>query len=82
IEEDAVVERAILDKRVRVGKGARLGGGAGEKEIRLTLVGKNATLPPGLVVEAGAVIEPDVAPSDFAAGVVRAGETVRAQERR
>ena len=74
VESGAVVERAIFDKRVHVGKNARVGGGVHQPEILLTLVGKNATLPDGLVVEPGAEIGTDVIPSDFESLQVKAGQ--------
>ncbi len=76
VESGAVVERAILDKRVRVGQNVRLGGGSGTQPVNLTVVGKNSQLPPGLVVEPSAVIENDVAPSDFDSQFVSSSQTV------
>lgn len=77
IGSGAVVERAILDKRVQVGAGARVGGGIADGNIRLTLVGKSAELPPGIVVEPGAEIGTDVIPSDFDGSIVAAGQFVQ-----
>ncbi|MFZ5819091.1 MAG: glucose-1-phosphate adenylyltransferase [Chloroflexota bacterium] len=77
IGSGAVVERAILDKRVQVGAGARVGGGIADGNIRLTLVGKSAELPPGIVVEPGAEIGTDVIPSDFDGSTVAAGQFVQ-----
>jgi len=77
VERGAVVERAILDKRVHVGEGARVGGGIGEPNIRLTTVGKNASLPPGLVVEPGAEIGTDVSPEDFEGSFVKVGQAIQ-----
>jgi len=65
VESGAVVERAILDKRVQVGENARIGGGVRQQEINLVLVGKNAALPAGIVVEPGAEIGTDVTVADF-----------------
>lgn len=65
VENGAVVERTILDKRVHVGHNVHIGGGVHQPDIKLALVGKNATLPNGLVVEPGAEIGPDVVPEDF-----------------
>ncbi|GAB4503855.1 MAG: glucose-1-phosphate adenylyltransferase [Anaerolineales bacterium] len=76
IERGAVVERAILDKRVQVGEGAHIGGGIADPNIRLSLVGKNAILPPGLIVEPGAEIGTDVIPSDFEGQHVAAGQSI------
>jgi glucose-1-phosphate adenylyltransferase len=77
----AIVERAILDKQVRVGENARIGGGAHHPDIRLALVGKNSTLPAGLVVEPGAEISTDVAETDFDELYVKAGQSVRSKRK-
>jgi len=77
VESGAVVERAILDKRVHVGRNARIGGGIHQPDIMLTLVGKNSTLPDGLVVEPGAEIGTDVIETDFDSLHVAAGKTIR-----
>lgn len=77
VDNNALVERAILDKRVKVGENARVGGGIHDSDIRLTLVGKNSELPPGIVVEPGAEISTDVIPSDFDGMYVKAGQLVQ-----
>ena len=77
VESGAVVERAVLDKRVRVGQNARVGGGMHNPEILLVLVGKNAELPPGIVVDPGAQISTDVVAADFEELHVRAGQFVK-----
>lgn len=71
----AVVERAVLDKRVVVGKGARVGSMQDEQR-RLAVVGKGATIPDGLVIEAGGEVGPDVIASDFTEGRVPAGLSI------
>jgi glucose-1-phosphate adenylyltransferase len=79
----ARIERAILDKQVWVGQGARIEGGAGPANrvcpdhlhSGLTLVGKGATIPERIRVGANARIDPDVMPEDFE-GDVGAGEVV------
>jgi glucose-1-phosphate adenylyltransferase len=81
VESGAVVERAILDKRVQVGQNARVGGGVHAPEICLTLVGKHATLPPGLVVEPGAEIGTDVLPTDFDGLHVVAGQFIQTKHK-
>ena len=77
VESGAVIERAILDKRVRVGQNARIGGGVRQSDILLTLVGKSAILPEGMVVEPGAEIGTDVIPSDFDSLHVTAGKYIQ-----
>ncbi len=81
IGNGAVVERAILDKGVRIGERARVGGGVADPNIRLTLVGKHSTLPPGLVVEPGAEIGTDVVPDDFEGQYVAAGQSIETKRK-
>jgi len=77
VESGAVIERTILDKRVQVGEGAHVGGGVGDPNIRLTMVGKNSSLPPGLIVESGAEIRTDVSLEDFEGSLVKMGPIIR-----
>jgi glucose-1-phosphate adenylyltransferase len=81
IESGAVLERAILDKRVQVGQNVRIGGGIHSSEICLTLVGKHAILPPGLVVEPGAEIGTGVVPTDFDGYHVAAGQSIQTKRK-
>jgi glucose-1-phosphate adenylyltransferase len=74
----AQIERAILDKHVVVGEKARIGqmplateADAGSNEPVLALIGKNSTLPAGMIIEPGAVIGTDVVPSDFEEMIVK-----------
>ncbi len=80
IGPDAVLTRAILDKRVRVGRGARVGA-AGEP-LRLTMVGKGSEIPPAAVLEAGARVGTDVIADDFPADLrVSAARPLETQRR-
>ena len=81
VESGAVIERAILDKHVRVGENARIGGGVHQTDIKLSLVGKNTTLPARLVVEPGAEISTDVVETDFDELYVKAGQSVRSKRK-
>ena len=81
IEKGAVVERAVLDKRVRVGENAHVGGGIHSTSINITLVGKNSTLPAGIVVEPGAKIHTDVIPSDFESLHVAADQFIQTKRK-
>lgn len=72
IGREAQIERAILDKRVCVGEGAIIG----DSRSGLTaipMIGKNAVLPPRIVVQPGASIGVDVAVSDFSSDIIRSG---------
>jgi len=76
IESGAVVERAILDKRVRVGPNARVGGGIGDPNICLAVVGKSSVIPSGMVIEPGATVGTDVVESDYSGPLVKSGEII------
>lgn len=68
LEEGAVVDLAILDKRVRVGKGAILGYGDDKETVNrdypthlytgITLVGKEAEVPAGVTIGRNCIIQP------------------------
>ena len=72
IGRGARIERAILDKRVNVGEGAVIGDLRAD-ELSIPMIGKNAVLPPHIVVQPGASIGVDVIVSDFASEVIRSG---------
>ncbi|HDQ73177.1 MAG TPA: glucose-1-phosphate adenylyltransferase [Chloroflexi bacterium] len=79
IEEGAVLDRAILDKRVRVGRGAHVGFGEAEKpnatvdlDCGVSIVGKNARIPPDTRIGRNCVIAADLTEKDFA-GLQRIG---------
>ena len=77
IGPEARLEHAILDKRVQVGAKARIG--ATRAPLKLTLVGKNAHLPAGLVLEPGVVIGTDVQPEDFPSRHLLGGTTLHTE---
>ncbi len=55
----AVVEYSILDKQVKIGENAHIGGYVADEQL-ITTIGKHADIPAELVVEPGAIIGPDV----------------------
>ena len=77
IERNAVVERAVIEKRVVVSEGARVGSMEDGAKGRIAMVGKNAVIPKGMVVEAGAMIGPDVTATDYPSQRVRSGDFVQ-----
>jgi len=79
VESGSVIERTILDKRVHVGKNCRIGGGVQHSEIQLSLVGKNTTLPDGLVVEPGVEIGTDVDVTDFEDLYIKTGQSIQSK---
>jgi glucose-1-phosphate adenylyltransferase len=85
IGDGAVVDRAILDKEVVVGAGARIGDGAVLRPNRseperlfsgLTLVGKQARVPAHARIGRNCRIDPYVVESDFPRRRVAAGDTI------
>jgi glucose-1-phosphate adenylyltransferase len=83
IRAGAMVDRSIVDKLVEVGEGAQVGTGADYTPNRvadlssgLTLVGKNATLPPNIKIGRNCIIAGDARPQDFIADTVPSGTVV------
>jgi glucose-1-phosphate adenylyltransferase len=77
VEAEASVDRAVLDKLVRVGAGARVGEDVGEPRPNadfpeqlsrgLTLVGKRVKIPPGFRLGRNCLLDLGVRESDLAA---------------
>ncbi len=91
VAEGAVVERAILDKEVEVGAGARVGVGPveGPNAERpdllwsgLNIVGKRARIPPRFTLLRNAVVGPMVGPELLEVSVLPYGTTVRSRQAR
>jgi glucose-1-phosphate adenylyltransferase len=88
--EGARVSRAIVDKAVRIGKGAAVGGGEGRPNREfpedlcsgLAVVGKRAEIPAGGRVGANTLIDMGVCESDFPGREAAPGTVVRARERK
>lgn len=85
IEHDAVVSHCIVDKEVRIGRGSQLGWGddyvpnkqdPAHLNTGITVVGKRASLPPGLRVGRNCKIAPGVQPQDFESQLIASGETI------
>ena len=86
IEAGAVVDRSIIDKDCRIGRGAKIGTGDDLRPNRdeperlyagITLVGKRATIPARVSLGRNCRVDPYVDAADFGRRrVVRSGETV------
>jgi len=81
----AVVDRAIVDKEVVVGEGAQVGAGEDTTPNRqaptllntgITLVGKGAEIPPGVVIGRNCVIQPFTKASQFTEQELPSGSTL------
>ncbi|MFC1844016.1 glucose-1-phosphate adenylyltransferase family protein [Thermodesulfobacteriota bacterium] len=86
VEEGATVDLTIMDKRVKVGKGAVIGTGENKKVPNskypdhlytgISLVGKEADIPPETIIGRNCIINPWRKQKDFAAKVLKDGETL------
>jgi len=76
VENDATIERAVLDKRAHVRHGAKIGGIL-EEELSIAMIGKNSVIPEDMVIFPGAIVGPDVIPSDFSRSEVQSGEIIQ-----
>ena len=81
----AVIDRCIIDKEAVIGARAELGWGddytanwlePSRVNTGITVVGRNAVVPPGTQVGRNVVIGPNVSEVDFPEGPVPSGETV------
>jgi len=82
----AVLDRVIIDKKVVVGAGARVGFGddltvpnrkqPDKLNCGVTVVGKAAHIPAGITVGRNVIINADRDAEDFPAGDVPSGETI------
>jgi glucose-1-phosphate adenylyltransferase len=73
IEKNAIIERTILDKRVRIQENARIGE-VNPQSLRIAMVGKNAIVPPNMIIEAGGIVGTDLIPSDYPSQCVHTGD--------
>jgi len=77
IEKGAVVDLAICDKRVRIGRKAVVGKGGDNSKLNrafpkhlytgITLIGKESYIPPGIRIGRNCIIHPKRTESDFGA---------------
>jgi len=77
ISAGAVIEHAIIDKKVMIGQNARVGARRDGMEPVITMVGKNSRVLPGMVVEPGAIVGPDVSEEDYSSQTVRSGDYIQ-----
>ena len=76
IEENAVVEHSILDKRVRVGAGARVGWKDDRSLDGITVIGKNTVIPARTRIGRKCGIAADLGEDAFEKGSIPSGATV------
>ena len=86
IEEGATVDLAIMDKRVKIGKGAVVGNGNNKNTPNskypdhlytgISLIGKEAEIPPGTIIGRNCIINSWRKQEDFKEKVLQDGATV------
>ena len=86
IEEGATVDLTIMDKRVKVGKGSVVGTGVNKSVPNskypdhlytgISLVGKEAEIPPETIIGRNCIINPWSKQEDFSTKVLHDGETI------
>ena len=85
IRANARVERAVVDKNVRIGEGAEIGYGVDNSPNRnhpdrlntgLTAIGKRAQIPPGTKIGHNVIINPHMKESDFHTNFIESGQSV------
>jgi glucose-1-phosphate adenylyltransferase len=86
VEEGATVDLAIMDKRVKIGKGAVVGKGDNKNIANskypdhlytgITLIGKEADIPPGTIIGRNCIINPWRKQKDFKDTVLQDGATI------
>ena len=77
IGPNARIDRTIIDKRVRVGEGAQVGSLEASPQHGIAMLGKKCVVPPGMTIEAGAIIGTDVNPDDYPGPTVRGDDYVQ-----
>lgn len=91
IGPESVVDYSILDKEVVVEAGCHIGFGDDFQVNReepktlnsgITVVGKMARIPEGIIIGRNCAISSNVMEKDFSKSLVQSGETIRAKRRR
>lgn len=76
IMDESKIFRCVADKRVKFGKKSRIGTDDSPHQ-KITVIGKDTTLPDEIEVESGALIGTDVIIADFSTNIIRAGEIIQ-----
>jgi len=83
IHAGAMVDRCIVDKQVEIGASAQVGYGMDYTPSRvtdlssgITLIGKNAVIPPNIRIGRNCIIAGDVGPADFTTDNLPSGSVI------
>jgi len=73
VDRGASIIRAVLDKYSEVHENARVGELVTDS-LKVSMVGKHAIIPANTVVQAGAIIGPNVIPQDYSTNLIQSGQ--------
>lgn len=76
VKPGARVMRSILDKKASIEMNAIVGA-IEQERIKITIIGKSSIVMPGMEVEPGAMVGPDVIDKDYSASIVRSGDFIQ-----
>jgi glucose-1-phosphate adenylyltransferase len=76
VKQDAQVAKSILDKRVTIEPNARIGSSEVENP-KITIIGKNSIVMPGMLIEPGAIVGSDVVDLDYSSAIVRSDDFIQ-----
>ncbi len=76
VKQGVQVAKSVLDKRVTIEPDARIGA-VDVDSPKITIIGKNSIVMPGMVIEPGAIVGPDVVDVDYSSAIVRSEDFVQ-----
>jgi len=76
VSNDCSIVRSVLDKRIHVGEGVRIGGML-DDALKISMVGRNSEVPAGTIVHPGGTVGWDVISSDYASFEINDGDFVQ-----
>ncbi|MDO9087849.1 MAG: glucose-1-phosphate adenylyltransferase [Anaerolineaceae bacterium] len=75
IDRNSTIDCSVLDKRVKVGENCKIGDH--NLDYQITLIGRDSIILPESIIQANAIIGPDVIPSDYNSTLIKSGEYVQ-----
>ena len=76
VKQGAQVAKSVLDKRVTISPNSRVGA-VDVENPKITIIGKNSVVMPGMMVEPGAIVGPDVVDVDYSSAIVRSEDFIQ-----
>ncbi len=75
VGRDVIIKKTITDKQALIGWDAKIGHSK-RKKMHISMIGKNAIVPPNTILEDGGMIGCDVIPEDFTGNTIHFGEFI------